>query len=97
MDLDVEGYWNATQVEAGIVVVKKTERSKKIVEEWLEYSKNENIITDIPNVSGKENFSCFVDHRHDQSIISNLAKKYNLLLDNTIRRWVTCNVVVKNA
>ena len=93
MKCDNEKYWESIQVEAGIIVVKKTEYSIKIVDEWLEWCKNENILTDIPNICGKDNFSCFIDHRHDQSVLSNLAKKYNILLDNGIRKFVTCNVV----
>jgi hypothetical protein len=97
MNCDNEEYWNAFQVEAGIHVVKNNHRGRELIAEWLKWCKDENIITDIDNISGKNNFPSFIDHRHDQSIISNMAKKHNIFLDNTIRKWVTCNVVVKNA
>jgi hypothetical protein len=44
------------------------------------YSENENIISDLPNIT-KPNLKGFKDHRHDQSILSNLAVKYNINLN----------------
>ena len=97
MGMDTEEFWDATRVEAGIIAIKNNDNGRALVDEWLNWAKNENIITDLDNICGEQNFDCFQDHRHDQSIISNMAKKYDICLDNSIRRWVTCNVVVKNA
>jgi hypothetical protein len=93
MNCDDEKYWNSTQIEAGLVVAKKTETTIKILEEWLYFCKNENIITDIPNICGLDNLPNFVTHRHDQSIMSNLATKYNLLVDPTLLNYIRHNVV----
>lgn len=93
MDCDTEEYWKCTQIEAGIIIIKKTDFSKKIVNEWLNYGENPNIITDLPNICGLENSFDFKDHRHDQSILSNLAYKYNILLDNSVRKYIQCNVI----
>lgn len=93
MGCDSEEYWNATQIEAGLIVAKKTQQTIKILNEWQEYCKNENILTDIPNICGLDNFSNFLAHRHDQSILSNLAVKYNIQLDEQLLRFIRHNIV----
>jgi|688.fasta_scaffold171411_3 hypothetical protein len=93
MNCDKQEYWDAVQIEAGLVVAKKNEITIKILEEWLHFCKNENIITDIPNICGLDNLPNFVTHRHDQSIMSNLAVKYNLLIDPTLLNFIRHNVV----
>lgn len=96
MNCDTEEYWNFIQVEAGIILLKKTDFTLKFINEWLSFCEDERILTDIPNTSGKQNFYEFIDHRHDQSILSNLAKKYNICIDNEVRKYITCNVSIKN-
>jgi hypothetical protein len=93
MDCDHEEYWNALQIEAGLIIAKKTETTIKILQEWLHFCKNENIITDIPNICGLENLPGFVTHRHDQSIMSNLAVKHNLLIEPAFLQFIRHNVV----
>jgi hypothetical protein len=78
MDCDEEKYWNNNQVYASVLFLKKTQKTIDIIQEWQDYCKNLNILTDYPNISGKTNFVNFTDHRHDQSILTNLAIKYNL-------------------
>lgn len=48
------------------------------LEEWLEACKDPRILTDIPNTQGLPNLDVFKDHRHDQSVLSLLAYKYNV-------------------
>lgn len=91
MSCDSEKYWNAPQLEAGIVGFRKTDFNISLIEEWLYFCRNSNILTDLPNISGN-NFDCFVDHRHDQSILTNLQIKYNLSANSLLRKYVTCNV-----
>lgn len=85
-----EKYLNAIQVEAGIIVVKKTEFAISIMNSWLGWCKNENCLTDIPNLWG-DNYEGFVDHRHDQSVLSLLAIKNNLYIGADMREFVICN------
>ena len=44
--------------------------------EYLYYAQDKRIITDDPNELGYNNYEGFRDHRHDQSILSLLTKKY---------------------
>ena len=78
MDADSEKYINATQLTAGFQFVKKTDFSIEFYTEALKYAQNENIITDLPNICGLPNYPEFEDHRHDQSILTNLAVKHNI-------------------
>lgn len=78
MNCDEPKYHNSTQLEAGLIGVKNTSFTVQIVKEWLQNCQNENIITDLPNICGKPNFDGFKDHRHDQSILTNLFLKYDI-------------------
>ena len=78
MDCDSEIYHNSVQLEAGIIGLKNTTQNIEIIEEWFNFCKNKHILTDEPNVCGLNNLPKFIDHRHDQSILTNLVLKRNL-------------------
>ena len=87
MDCDNDKFYNENQTLAGYIVCKKTPFVISFLEEWLEYAQNENILTDLPNTCGLANLKDFIDHRHDQSILSLLAAKYNLELYRDPSQW----------
>jgi len=91
MGCDEPRFHNHIQLEAGILSFKKTGENVKFINEWLTFSKNKSILTDIENQHG-ENYLGFKDHRHDQSIITNLAIKYDLNINKLLRKYITCNV-----
>lgn len=93
MNCDEEKYWDSIHIEAGMIIVKKTKNSINIIKEWQEYCKDINILTHNDNISGKPNFPEFTEHRTDQSILTNLAVKYNILLDETLLLYIRHNVV----
>ena len=76
--LDYNEYTNAGHKIASCIIVVKKENTLNFANEWLKYSENPNIITDLTNTQGKDNYADFIDHRHDQSIFSLLCKKYNV-------------------
>ena len=78
MNCDDKKYHNSIQLEAGVLGLKKTDNNIKLLTEWFEFCKNRNILTDLPNTCGLENLEGFKDHRHDQSILTNLSMKYGL-------------------
>jgi hypothetical protein len=78
MDCDTSKYHNANQLEAGLIGVKNSPLTFQVITEWLQNCQDENIVTDLPNISGEPNFDGFRDHRHDQSILTNLFLKYNI-------------------
>jgi len=93
MGCDEEKYWNDIQLEDGFLVFKKTDFNIEFVKEWLEYCKDERVITDCENVCGLPNFPEFIDHRHDQSIISLLYTKHNLTSCNYVRPYIQFNTM----
>jgi len=66
---------------ASFILIKKTEFSMSFIEEWLTFCQDYRILTDSPNECGLENFQNFFDHRHDQSVLSLLARKHKITLD----------------
>ena len=77
MDLNDTKYTDSSQREATYIWLIKNDFTVKLIEDYLEYAQNEDIITDSPNKTGN-NYTTFKDHRHDQSIWSLLCKKYNI-------------------
>ena len=78
MGCDNRLYADSLQRLASYGVFRKTPYTERFVDEWLRYSKDRRIITDDPNCMGKPNYDDFVDHRHDQSILSILSKKWGI-------------------
>jgi len=94
MGCDSEVYWNAIQLEAGIFVCRKSEYVIGIIKEWLYRCRDEECLTDIPSTHGRD-LTGFKEHRHDQSILTNLKVKYNLSASDEMRQFVTCNVPIE--
>lgn len=68
-----EKYSEYPQLGATIIIIRKTDRSIKFVKDWMKYCENPNLSTDIR--SKKAEYSDFVEHRHDQSILTLLYYK----------------------
>lgn len=93
MNCDEEKYWNDFQIEAGFLAFKKTDFTIQLISEWLEFCKNENILTDIDNICGLNNFNEFIDHRHDQSVISLLKTKYKINHNYEVLDYIKFNAL----
>ncbi len=78
MGCDEEKYWEATQIQATYNVWKNTPEVRAFVKEWLNYCLNPAILTDQENTRGLENFPGFKEHRHDQSVLTNLCIQRNV-------------------
>ena len=89
MGCDEDKYWNALQVEAGIIVCKKNESTIHVIREWLKWCLTDDLITDKPNQT--PNFENFIDHRHDQSILSIMRVFHNIYTTNEMREFINCN------
>ena len=53
--------------------VRNTKNSRSFLAKWRTLCENERAITDIPSV---DEYTFFLDHRHDQAILSLLYLKY---------------------
>ena len=72
-------YTNTPQIMSTIFLIKKSTKSVEFFEEFKKVSQiAPELFTDLDNSMGKENYPEFLAHRHNQSILSILAKKHNL-------------------
>ena len=78
MKMDDKHIYNTFQRLASFMLFQKNCMSLQFVMEWLAYSSDPRLITDIENTMGKNNFPGFKEHRHDQSVLSLLSKKWGL-------------------
>lgn len=63
------------QIQAGFIIVKKTNFSEHIIQEWLNSCLNYDLLCGNNSTSEA---NVFLSHREDQSILSVIAKKNNL-------------------
>ncbi|CAF1431820.1 unnamed protein product [Adineta steineri] len=80
LDVDKPEYTTTSAGLASYIVVKRSFTSLRFVSEWLTYAQDSRVITDDDNVLGSPNYPGFRAHRHDQSILSLLAKKWKLTI-----------------
>ena len=86
LDMNSSRYLDSKQHQATAICIKKCNEIYHLVKAWYEICcmQNYHFIDDSP--SNLENINEFEQHRHDQSILSLLTKKYNLFsnhfLDN---------------
>ena len=67
------------QTLASFVALRKDCKTLQFVMEWLAYSSDARCVTGDANVLGGQNHEGFIGHRHDQSVLSLLSKKWGLL------------------
>lgn len=79
MDMDDSRVYESLQRIASFVLVRRNCRSLQFVMEWMAYASDPRILTDMDNQMGKENLPEFVDNRHDQTVLSLLSKKWEIL------------------
>ncbi|PKQ45752.1 hypothetical protein [Confluentibacter flavum] len=79
MDCDSPKYTDTPQITSTFVLVKKCKESIEFLNDWEQYSKDIRILTDDKSVLGPD-YPEFLEHRHDQSILSLLCKKNNNVL-----------------
>ena len=79
MDCDGKEYSETNQRMATFIVIRKSIKSATFIDEWLKCCMDIRMISDNDNVMGKDNYEGFIDHRHDQSVLSLLSKKRNII------------------
>ncbi len=80
MGMDSLAYTKTEHLCASFFLCKKTDFVVKFLSEWIEYMEDPRISTDLPNTCGLDNYPLFRDHRWDQSVLSLLARHYNVSL-----------------
>jgi hypothetical protein len=69
-------FYNALHPSAGFILLKKSHEAEKFITEWLNLCCNFDLIRD--EYEGEDNLSEFIEHRHDQAILSILARKHQM-------------------
>lgn len=77
-DSSIFNYHDQTQVQASAMWIRVNSFTRNFVKEWLLWCQMPGFITDEP--SKIKNVETFAAHRYDQAILTNLAKKYCLVL-----------------
>ena len=78
MQCDEQKYWDHCQIQATFSVWRPTELALTFLREWLAYCSDPRVVTDDPNTCGLPNLEGFREHRHDQSILTNLTLKHEI-------------------
>jgi hypothetical protein len=73
MGCDEPRFHDGRMLDASLLVLRATDRARAFVREWRGWCEDARLLTDDENVCGRPNLPAFVDHRHDQSILSLLA------------------------
>ena len=73
MNCDREPFWSQPQIQATFSVWQKCPAAESFVAEWLEWCTQPAALADERVMPGVTEYADFVDHRHDQSIMTNLA------------------------
>jgi hypothetical protein len=73
MNCDSGHYWSHPQIQAAFSVWIKTNQSLAFRQEWRRYCMDIRIIGDGPTTCGLPTLPGFIDHRHDQSVLTNLV------------------------
>jgi hypothetical protein len=77
MGLSREQIGETAQLQATVIMLKKTDTIMSLINEWYNIACNYNIIND--SLNKYIQYPEFREHRHDQSIFSLLCLKYNLV------------------
>lgn len=86
LGLAEQKYLQGNQVNASYLTFRKNDFSVKFFDVFLQACENYNIISDAPNIT--ENFNKdFIDHRHDQSVLSLLSIRYNITVKRDPSQW----------
>lgn len=75
MDCDKDEIIHSPQICTGYIILRKTQRAVELIDQYLAYVQDRRIVTDEPNVLGKDNYPEFIENRHDQTVWSLLCKK----------------------
>jgi len=76
LDCDCARFHDTPQMRGGTLVFVKCATSIAFVRQWLSLVCQVRLVSDLPSVCDKPEFSDFRAHRHDQSIFSLLYKKH---------------------
>ena len=67
------------QLSAAFLLLRAGEGVRTFLQEWAEAMSDPRVLTDMPNTCGLPNLEEFVDHRHDQSVLTIIAARHGIV------------------
>lgn len=77
MDCKTDNYKECFQLEGGMLVIKNNKKNRVFIQQWLSYCENYSLVNGISD-SLNASDGTIINHRHDQSILTNLSIKYKI-------------------
>ncbi|WP_286263334.1 hypothetical protein [Thalassotalea atypica] len=90
LNCDSELYWNTPQVQATLSFWKHDDKSIAFLTEWLSLCRQKQLIDDSAD-DAITNYDEFIEHRHDQSLLTLLAVKHHAAVPNNADETVMVN------
>lgn len=78
LDADSPRFWDMPQLLSGMQLYRAGNEAREFVEQVCRAIVVPDVLTDAPNVRGRPNFPEFREHRHDQAVLTIVARKTNL-------------------
>lgn len=85
MSCDEDRYWQSPICWAGFIGAIKSPASIEFLQEYQYWCSNYTVISDEPSIL-RPDFPSFVQHRHDQSILTNLLLKHNIPMISCLKQ-----------
>ena len=82
------------QIQATFLFFKITPSIRTLIQNWLSFISNYHLFDDTPSVI--PNFHYFIEHRHDQSVLSLLIKTSNLKPFIINEKYLSCIKLIRN-
>jgi hypothetical protein len=78
--VDMNNMYDIDQAWSGFLCIRNCDYTNSVIGQWLDYCKDERIISDIPNTL-QENSNIFRENRYDQTVLSLVLKKNNFIIN----------------
>lgn len=86
-DTDRPEITHTVQANGAFAIFQPRQKAFDFLQEWLRWGSDIRAITDMANCMGKPNYEGFVEHRHDQSLLSILGKKFGFRVVGDMTHW----------
>lgn len=77
----------APQIVSTFILCRNVPFTVDLIAQWLTLAENPQLLTDAPNACGVPNYPDFIEHRHDQSLLSLLGYKHRIQTLPDISQW----------
>lgn len=78
LDADSPMYWHRRQLDAAFQLYRAGPRARTFVADLKTLCRDSRVLTDAQNTCGLPNFPEFLEHRHDQSVLTILATRHEV-------------------